>query len=303
MHLKRIRNKNTRPIHLIRLVVLFLAMSTLTIACADSTSLLDCYNLESDDNVKIRLPAGLREVSGLAVTAQDTLLVHNDEQLTIVEMTSAGELLQLRRDTRPEFQLDFEGIAVTKNRVNLISSKGVLVSGNLPFDKNPFSQWHSGLDDVCEIEGLDYLTASKALIVLCKRIKGDKTKREIRLLLVTGDNGSTRTRQISMTLPQGENSSIKKFAGSGVVYVPELDHFLVLSSSTRAIAELTIDGALVGIKRLQKKRHRQPEGIELTAAGDLLIANEGKSKSGYLVVHKQTQECSLKYLFAPSGLD
>jgi len=265
--------------------------------------LLDCYDLKSRDHAKVKLPRGLREVSGLAVTAQDTLLVHNDEDLTVVEMTPTGRVLQVRSDSRVDFQLDFEGIAVANNRVNLISSKGVLVNGNLPFDKQPFMQWNTGLSETCEIEGLDYVTASQTLVVLCKKIRGEKSKKEIRLLLLTQDDDSVITRQISVVVPEEENDAIKKFAGSGVVHVPGLDHFLVLSSRTRAIAELTSGGELVKIKRLKKKQHNQPEGIELTAAGNLVIANEGKSKFGYLVVHKPLPQCSLKHLFTESGLD
>jgi uncharacterized protein YjiK len=287
----------------IQLVVLLLAlaMSTCMNAQADSPSLLDCYNLKSDENSRIKLPPGLREISGLAITAQDTLLAHNDEELTIVEMTMAGRILQLRRDKRIDFQLDFEGITVANNRVSLISSKGTVVSANIPFDQKPFSQWHTGLDDICEIEGLDFLAASQALIVLCKRVRADKNVKEIRLLLLTRDDDATKIKQISVALPEGESSPVKTFSGSGVVHVPGLDHFLVLSSRSRAIAELTTDGALVKIVRLKKKQHNQPEGIELTATGDLVIANEGKSKSGYLVVHKQKPKCSLKHLFTASG--
>jgi uncharacterized protein YjiK len=283
--------------------MLVFIQTTCAIAQAETPSLLDCYDLKSKHKVKIELPRGLWEISGLAVTAQDNLLAHNDEDLAIVEMTSAGKLLQIRSDQRIAFQLDYEGIAVANSRVNLISSKGVLVNGNLPFDKTPFEQWDTGLHDICEIEGLDFLDAAQTLVVLCKRIRDDKSKKEIRLLLLKQEFDSVTTEQISVVLPEGGAEHIKTFTGSGVVHVPGLDHFLVLSSNTRAIAELTSGGELVRIKRLKKKQHRQPEGIEITAAGDLIIANEGKSKSGYLVVHKQLAQCSLKHLFKASGLD
>lgn len=305
MNLIRSRKKKHYSGSVVQLAVLLLVLvtSTCTIAQAESQSLLDCYDFKSSGNAKIKLPRGLQEISGLAITAEDTLLAHNDEDLTIFELTSAGKLLQVRSDKRVNFQLDFEGIAVTKERVSLISSKGILVSGNLPFDKNPFRQWNTGLNAICEIEGLDYLSDSEALIVLCKQIRGDKNKRQIRLMLLTPNDDSARIEQISVVFPETESPSIKAFTGSGVVHVAGLDHFLVLSSRTRAIAELTSDGELVRIQRLKKKQHRQPEGIEITAAGDLLIANEGKSKSGYLVVHKQLAECSLKHLFKTAGAD
>jgi uncharacterized protein YjiK len=267
---------------------------------SEPLSLLDCYDLRSSDNARIKLPRGLREISGLAVTDHDTLLAHNDEELVIVEMTPTGKFLRVRSDTRTGFQLDFEGIAVVNNRVNLISSQGVIVSANFPFDKQPFTQWHSSLAGICEIEGLDFWIEAQTLIVLCKRIKRDNSKNEIRLLLLTRDNDAAVTRQISVALPESDNEPVKAFTGSGVVHVPGLDHFLVLSSRTRAIAELTVKGDLVKIKRLKKKQHRQPEGIELTANGELIIANEGRSKSGYLVVHKQLPGCLQRHLFAAS---
>lgn len=299
MNLIRRRKKKPYAGSVVQFSVLLLVLiaSTCSISKAESQSLLDCYDLRSSGNTKIKLPRALREISGLAITAEDTLLAHNDEDLTVFELTSTGKLLQVKSDKRVNLQLDFEGITVAGEQVSLISSKGVLVSGNLPLDKKPFRRWDTGLNDICEIEGLDYLSARKALIVLCKRIRGGKNKREIRLMLLTQDNDATRVEQISVVFPAAQNPSIKAFTGSGVVHVPGLDHFLVLSSRTRAIAELTSDGELVRIRRLKKKLHRQPEGIEITAAGDLLIANEGKSKSGYLVVHEQLAECSLKHLF------
>jgi uncharacterized protein YjiK len=57
-------------------------------------------------------------------------------------------------------------------------------------------------------------------------------------------------------------------------------HLLVLASREAAIAELTPDGAVVGVARLRKKLHPQAEGIAITRARSLIVADEGAGKRG-----------------------
>ena len=79
---------------------------------------------------------------------------------------------------------------------------------------------------------------------------------------------------VQLTRPTLEALGVDGLRPSGVV---ELDngHLLVLDAWRRMILEL--DGARrpVGWVRLDRDRHRQPEGIAVTPEGHLLIADEG----------------------------
>jgi uncharacterized protein YjiK len=276
-------------------------------ASSNTGSLLQCYDFSSGGDTVIELPPILREISGLAFTADDILLAHNDEQAKVYQLHLNGEIVPILADRQPGLQLDFEGIAVFNSRVHLVTSKGKLVSGSLHYQNSPFTQWDTGLGEKCEIEGMDYISESKHLVFVCKKIKQKISKREIKLLLLKSENGTATTREISAIIPGSEESekgqgerkkSVKSFNGSGVLHVPGVNRFLVLSSNSRAIAELSIEGKLLAIQRLKKKHHKQPEGIEITANGNLIIANEGKEKSGYLTVYKLLEDCSVRQHFA-----
>ena len=256
-------------------------------------SLLDCYQFDSGREILQHLPAELREVSGLAVTPNNTLLAHNDERTTVYELSPrTGRVITSQTDTNRASSIDHEGIALAGTNLFLISSKGNLARTHYPLNEAPFDYWKSKLGNVCEIEGLTENPENQTLVLACKKIVKPRSKREIRLLVIQPGVKTAEPFEISTLIPKHHESGIKEFSGSGVEYYEPLDHYLVLSSKKPAIAELNDSGELIKLIALPKKLHRQPEGIAITRDRELIIANEGGKGEGYLVTYKPTSQCS-----------
>ncbi len=258
-----------------------------------SSSLLDCYQFESGQEVIQYLPAELREVSGLAITPNNTLLAHNDERTAVYELKhQTGQLITLQTDSSLTSSIDHEGIALAGANLFLVSSKGNFARTRYPLNEAPFDYWKSKLNKVCEIEGLTENDRDQTLVLACKKIKEPRSKREIRLLIIQPGVKKAEPGKISTIIPKHHESGIKEFSGSGVAYDEELNHYLVLSSNKPAIAELNDSGDLLKLIALPKKLHRQPEGIAVTRDKKLIIANEGGKGQGYLVTYTPRDRCS-----------
>jgi uncharacterized protein YjiK len=73
----------------------------------------------------------------------------------------------------------------------------------------------------------------------------------------------------------------KQINPSGLAVAPVTGNWLVLAAKQYAIFELSHEGEFIDvIMRLDKKRHRQAEGIAVTQDGLLIIADEaGKGRA------------------------
>jgi uncharacterized protein YjiK len=256
-------------------------------------NLLDCFDFDKGGDRTINLPVELREVSGLALTPNNTLLAHNDESMALYELNiQTGEVLASLKDSNPVSQADYEGITLVRDQVLLVSSKGNFVRASYPLKTTSKGNWSSRLGDNCEIEGLTYRLHDNGLVAVCKKIKDKESKREVRLLTVFPGSSTSDLQELSVILPDKDDEGVKQFSGSGVIYHEALGRYLVLSSNNRVIAEISEGGKLLGLSELKKKVHPQPEGIELSADLELFIANEGsKKKPGTLVVYKPLKHC------------
>jgi hypothetical protein len=79
------------------------------------------------------------------------------------------------------------------------------------------------------------------------------------------------------------------FRPSGLARDPQSGHWLVLSASPAAVAELTPDGELLGVRWLDEARHRQPEGITVSPSA-LWIADEARGKRARLAAYPFGEE-------------
>ena len=80
----------------------------------------------------------------------------------------------------------------------------------------------------------------------------------------------------------------KHIRPSALVVDPESGHLFGVAGPQRAIFELKPNGELIDAIILPlADRHRQPEGIEITRDGKLLISDEGGKKKARLSVYTQ----------------
>ncbi|KXK57138.1 MAG: hypothetical protein UZ07_CHB004000908 [Chlorobi bacterium OLB7] len=123
----------------------------------------------------LTLPAELDEISGLAITPDNRLFTHNDENGSIAEIDMATGAI------RKQFQLggkgadkDFEGIAIVGKRFFITTSAGAVFefAEGKPDETVPVTEYPTELSTKNDVEGLCYDPATNSLLLACKERAG-----------------------------------------------------------------------------------------------------------------------------------
>lgn len=234
------------------------------------------------------LPPALREISGLALASSGSVFAHDDEQAVVHEIDLAsGRTLRRFSLGSPPARGDFEGIAADRGRIYLIRSDGLLLAADIGEDgaRLPFEVHDTGAGGECEIEGLSSAPEPGHLLILCKRSR--RGGREGRLLIY---QWSTRAparrpwRDIDLRDALGDERD--GFAPSSIEWVPARRQLVLVSARDRRLLVLDETGRILGSHRLSADRHPQPEGVAVTPADALVIADEGeRGRPGRLTVY------------------
>ena len=256
-------------------------------APAPPVSLAAC--LASEPVKSFRLPPGLREISGLAVTADGRLLAHDDEhgEIGVIDVDSERIVKAFALGTELA-SADFEGITVAGDKVFLLTSDGRLVEtteGDAG-QRVPFTIHQTGLGKSCEFEGLAYEAQDQSLLLLCKTAK----IRELRGML-TAFRWSVPERRvhepnrISVALPSTFTERYgREFRGSALERHPGKGLYLALSSLDGVAVLFSRDGELIDAAPLSRA-HQQPEGLAILADGRIVVGDEGGKGAGTLTIY------------------
>ena len=239
----------------------------------------------ADDRVAWSLPDRLREISGLALTTDERLLAVTDEEAIVYELDyETGRLVKAFALGSPTVRGDFEGIAVIKDDVWLMTSNGLLYrtrEGD-DGDRVEFERIETGLGDACELEGLTE-SANDRLLLLCK----DARRGEPLSVFAWTDDAVS-----AIELPEDEMEARideKGLRPSGIDIDPETGDWLILAAVQHRLFRLSADAREIeDIIALEPNRHRQPEGIAITRDGRLIIADEGGRGRARLTVYRET---------------
>jgi len=251
------------------------------------------YGLGGPPAWQVALPAELREVSGLAVTADGRLFAHGDEEAVIYQLdartgkvvkrfdldpaTGTPDLGKKARDGRVAG--DFEDIAIVGDRFFLVTSNGVLLefAEGAAGARVPFTAHTTGLADTCEVEGLAHDATSGALLMLCKemRQKSARDRVEIHAWSLAERRLDPQPR---LTVAYSELSRVtgaREFNGSALGLTPGGRSLALVAGPQRVYAEITREGRLVGGGALDRAGLPQPEGMAFLPEGTLLVSSEG----------------------------
>jgi len=143
---------------------------------------LESYRVHQKPSKKLRLPKKLREVSGLASTQSGRLFGHDDEKGVIYEIdTDNGKILKEWLVGSGPLRGDFEDIAIAGEYFYLVASDGTLIrfpEGSAD-QRVSYRRIDTGLDGVCEVEGLEYDGARGSLLLACKTVYKKKLKGDL----------------------------------------------------------------------------------------------------------------------------
>jgi uncharacterized protein YjiK len=241
------------------------------------------YDFSGDNSKAVTLPKKLNEISGLAITGDDRLFTHNDEVGTVYELDiMTCEILNEFYLGEKKIKKDFEGIAVVKDSLFLVTSSGEIYKFSYTDDdKNKdFKKFNTILSAKNNVEGLCYDKATNSLLIACKDFAGKKLKeyKAVYSFDLTIYKLLEEPRFL-MNLDSLENKfNINNFSPTGIEVHPYNGNVFVLSSNEKAIVELSSDGKLLNAVKLKSKNHPQPEGIAFLPDLSLLISDEGKGK-------------------------
>ncbi len=251
---------------------------------------LEDYGLRADEAAPRELPRRLREISGLATTADHRLLAHNDEAGIVFEIDARdGSVVK-------EFQLadvgdpvadDFEGIAVAEGRIYLVTSAGRLYECREGADGASvlFQVYATGAGRDCEIEGLAYDEGRRELVLMCKNARSDDLLGELAMYRWSIDEKALRERTVVPVADFARRIGANRFQPSGVERHPVSGNWFVVAARQAAIAEVTPEGQVLDVRRFEAPWHRQIEGIAFAPDGALIVADEGGRARGTLTVY------------------
>lgn len=246
--------------------------------------------------VQWKLPKRLREISGLALTADGRAFAIADERAEVIELDyRAGRAVKRFRVGDPVLAGDFEGLAAPGDALYAITSDGLLLRFPEGADRShvPYERLDTGLGERCEIEGLASEHDRDGLLIACKRIHERAGRGELwffRWNLVTRalDPEPVVHDAAALAGRIGE----EEFSPSGLAFTPDGAYLLVVAARQRAMARFrrTAPGGLEldAVTSLPARdRHRQTEGLAVLPSGALMLADEGGKKRGRLGVYGQ----------------
>jgi uncharacterized protein YjiK len=275
---------------LTRIHILLASLCATALAAADDSNRISQYAMSDDTVNQWKLPGRLREISGLALSPDGRLFAVADEEAVVFEIDyDNGGLLKAFAFGDPVFAGDFEGIAWLAGQIYLVTSDGILYAGPEGGDGEHVaaSRVDTRTGKFCEIEGLASGPKGDRLFFACKGTLNRRNAEQVHIIVWS----TTEQMQVdSIEVPISPIKTalhVDHFNPSGMTIDLATGNFIIVAARQKSLLELTVDGQLVAVRRLRMPtRHRQPEGIELTADGRLVIADEGGDKKARLAVYE-----------------
>lgn len=239
------------------------------------------------------LPLELREISGLALTADGRLFAHGDEDATVFEIDPRDGRLRKRFRLAPtgsEPDLgkkgregmvagDFEDIAIVGDRFFLVTSTGVLLEFAESEDgqRVPYTAHPTGLGERCEMEGLASDPAGANLLLLCKEshVRSERDRVAIYSWSLSDQKLEPAAHIVIPYSAITRSSGDGQFNGSALAFMPGGSSLVLVAGPQRLFAEISAAGKAVGGGKLDATSVLQPEGLAFLPDGTLLISSEG----------------------------
>jgi len=289
--MKNSKERMSKKIKLYRLnIFLLVLIISMFSNCQDKNSYeLDNNKLNKKNNIKIKLPKELKEISGLAYSIDNHIIAHNDEEGVVYKIKlPSGEVVNKYILGEKVVSKDFEGIALVEDTLFLVTSNGVLYRypGFAAENFTEFEKIKTGLNSENNVEGLCYDPATNSLLLACKDKAGKEYKGFKAVYSFNLEKMILESKPRFLISPNELKGkfNIKKFSPSGIELNPVSGTFFIISVDEEAIIEVSPDGKILDAKLFDSKKHKQPEGITFLEDGSLILADEGKGGKGFITI-------------------
>jgi uncharacterized protein YjiK len=253
---------------------------------------LDQFDLSGKNAAQAKLPRGLQEVSGLAVSPDGRVFAHADERAVVAQIDAcAAKVVKAFSLGTPPIRGDFEGIAIAGDRFFLITSTGQLYEfrEGTTDAAVPYTVRDTGFGKLCELEGLAYDPNDRVLLVGCKQPVAQDLRRSLPILRWSLDRAAPATPP-SLTIQLADvvkQLGIKGFHTTSLEREPRTGHYVLVSGPERAVVEVTAQGAFVAARDLRRRDHPQPEGLTFLGDSILVIGDEGGADRGTVTCYRR----------------
>jgi uncharacterized protein YjiK len=237
-----------------------------------------------------RLPGRLREISGLAITPDDRLFAHDDEEAILYQIDyRSGTLLKAFAMGGPTVKGDFEGVAYVDERFYLVSSAGNIYESREGRDgeRMRYNRYETGVGDYCEVEGLAFEPSDRTLLMLCKEAHV-KQYRDFLTIFRWSMDERELARDSVLRIPLSDfpkDIADHGLRPSGIERHPVTGTYIIVAARETLLAEVTKDGKVLRIVHLPPNVHRQAEGITFASDDTMFISDEGGSSRARLVLY------------------
>lgn len=235
------------------------------------------------------MPPELREISGIALTADGRLLAQGDELSRIYVLNPRTGLVLKRFTMGSGIAGDFEGITVAGSDIYMIASNGILYQFREGADNASvhYSTIDTHLGKECEFEGVAYEPDSAWLLMPCKR-SSKKLPRGSLIIYRWRLQGDDSTRLTMMTIPYSEAIGSNDWKGlhpSDITIDPTSGNYVLISSQEKALLEITPGGQVERSEHLPGK-HPQPEGVAITKDNILIVSDEASKRPASITLYR-----------------
>ena len=243
---------------------------------------------QTSGELQLKLPKGLREISGLALAADGALLAVADERSHVYRIDVVAHTVN--KHTKfgdPAARGDFEGIAVHNERLYLVTSDGEIWVKRLDTPPTEYQRYNTGIGARCEVEGLAAWPTQDLLLVLCKEARDKSLKGQ---LVVFSWQTARPAEPASVMLGVDlEQAGLPKLHPSGITFTADGQRLFIVAARQRYFVEMTLDGEVVRAGSLpHPDTHPQTEGVVITTGNTLYLADEGDKKRGTVTRYEPT---------------
>lgn len=235
------------------------------------------------------LPAELKEISGLAVTANGNLLAHNDEQGRVFVIDpKRGLVTKQFMVGSGDLRGDFEAIALNGGEIFMLLSNGTIYRFREGADGQSvkYTTIDTKLGRECEFEAIA-VDSSDVVILPCKNV-GRKSLRN-QLVIYRWDLQRGSSQQPSMlTVPHAQligPNGWDSLHPSDMAIDPATGNYVMIASLEKALIEITPGGVVVRSGPLPEPSE-QAEGVAITNDGILVISDEGNRRPATITLYR-----------------
>lgn len=238
--------------------------------------------------VKINMPEGLDEISGLSYYPKDSsvfAIIDENGLLFKISLNGNNQIRQWTFDKKH----DFEDVVMHDSTFYVLISNGDIET--LHFDGDTIKKNNAKFPDADkktnEFETL-YYDDTRGLMMLCKNCEEDK-KKKVTAFRVTPDSSAYTVGYEIDVAPIAEKTKEDKFhfKPSAAAINPLTNELYVLASVNKLLVVADRDGKVKNTYQLDPVTFNQPEGITFTPWGDLIISNEkGEEDNATLLIFK-----------------